>query len=133
MSSKTKVEGPKEAVRSALKLNSNLTPGQVQNVILRAKVKEEASWEQIENCAKSLLDRKWISNEKASVRTEETLLGNFEALITFKSYTDKRDEYYIFKINDGRGNPDVPCIQKQLAQGQICNKDGSGGRQHFER
>mgnify|MGYP002804023452 CR=1 FL=1 len=33
---------------------------------------------------------------------------DFEAAALFKEYCDKKDVYYVYKINDRRGNPDKP-------------------------
>ena len=35
---------------------------------------------------------------------------DFEALAVFKEYCDKKDVYYVYKINDRRGNPDKPSF-----------------------
>lgn len=34
----------------------------------------------------------------------------FEAVVTFKQYCDKKDSFFIYKINDHRGNPDRPSF-----------------------
>ena len=31
---------------------------------------------------------------------------NFEAVVSFKEYYDKQDQFYLYKINDRRGDPD---------------------------
>lgn len=35
---------------------------------------------------------------------------NFEAIILFKEYADKKDPLYVYKINDKRGKPDMPSF-----------------------
>ena len=41
-------------------------------------------WDKVEKEATQLLDRKWIANQKQSVRQEIHLSGeNFEAVVTF--------------------------------------------------
>ena len=35
---------------------------------------------------------------------------NFEAVVTFKQYCDKKDSLLIYKVNDRRGNPDRPSF-----------------------
>ena len=44
-------------------------------------------WDKMEKEATQLLDRKWIVNQKQSVRQEIHPNGkNFEAVVTFKQY-----------------------------------------------
>ena len=35
---------------------------------------------------------------------------NFEAVVTFKQYCDQKDKFFIYKVNDKRGNPDKPSF-----------------------
>ena len=35
---------------------------------------------------------------------------NFEGSATFKGHCDKKDKFYDYKINDSRGNPDLPSF-----------------------
>ena len=49
------------------------------------------------------------SNVKKKVKKDiEPHSHNFEAVVSFKEYCDKKDKFYIYKINDGRGNLDQP-------------------------
>lgn len=57
---------------------------------------------------------------------------NFEAVVQFKGYADKRDLLFIYKVNDRRGNPDKPsCVFKtsstKAKTASNMDKDG----QHF--
>ena len=57
------------------------------------------------------LDRQWLANEKKQIKRDNELFGHdFEAVVTFKQYCDKKDNYYVYKINDRRGNPDRPSF-----------------------
>ena len=57
---------------------------------------------------RELLNTKWISNRKQVVRKETEPYGhNFEAVAYFKQYYDVKDSFYIYKMNDTRGNPDI--------------------------
>lgn len=40
----------------------------------------------------------------------EPVGNNFEAVITFKGYCDKKDQYYVYKINNRQGNSDKPSF-----------------------
>ena len=35
---------------------------------------------------------------------------DFEAVVTFKEYCDKKDEFYVYKVNDKRWNADLPSF-----------------------
>ena len=57
----------------------------------------------------------------------EPLGHKFKALVTFRQYCDKKDEFYIYKVNNKCGNPDKPSFvfktskekaQKALAMDQ---------------
>ena len=39
---------------------------------------------------------------------------NFEAVVSFKEYCDKKDPFCIYKINDRRGNQDQPSFSRQV-------------------
>ena len=68
-------------------------------------------WKNIEQTALSVIDKKWISNEKQKNKTSHEPHGhNFEAVAHFKEYADKRDPYYVYTINDRRGNPEKPSL-----------------------
>lgn len=58
---------------------------------------------------------------------------NFEAIAVFKSeYTDKHEEFYIYKLNDKRGNPDSPSFVFKTSKNKAImslNMDKHG--QHY--
>ena len=57
------------------------------------------------------LDKKWISNEKQKMKEDIEPVGhNFEAVGTFKEYCDKKDQCYVYRINNRRGNLDKPSF-----------------------
>ena len=70
-------------------------------------VRNREDWEKVDKQASELLNTKWISNRKQEVTKETEPYGhNFEAVAHFKQYCDAKDPFYIYKINDTRGNPD---------------------------
>ena len=85
---------------------------------------------QVDKEASKLVDCKWISNQKQAVRRELNPQGeNFEALVTFKHFCDPKDPYYVYKINDSRGNPGSPTYvfktsKAKLLMANNMNKDG---------
>ena len=55
---------------------------------------------------------------------------NFEGLVTFEHHCDKKDTFYVYEINDSRGNPDsAPYVFKtsrtKLKIANNMNKDGN--------
>ena len=58
------------------------------------------------------MDKKRISNINQKVKRDIEPFGhNFEAVVSFKEYSDKRNLLYIFKVNDRRGNPDKSSVK----------------------
>ncbi|XP_028417757.1 uncharacterized protein LOC114542281 [Dendronephthya gigantea] len=51
-----------------------------------------------------------MKTEKKNKKQVEPVGHNFEAVVTFKEYCDKRDNFYVYKVNDKRGNPDKPSF-----------------------
>ena len=46
-----------------------------------------------------LSDKKWISNKKQAIKKNNEPYGHhFEAVAHFKTYTDERDPYYVYKV-----------------------------------
>ena len=73
--------------------------------------REKADWATVEKEVEATLDRQWLANEKKQIKRDNELFGHdFEAVVTFKQYCDKKDNYYVYKINDRRGNPDRPSF-----------------------
>ena len=102
---------PSDNIRRQIEENPNLTPSQIQSNAILKKIRTANDWSEIEKAARDTLDRKWIANEKQRFKQHEERHGhNFEAVVNFKQFTDQRDPYYVFKLNDSRGNPDRPSF-----------------------
>ena len=55
------------------------------------------------------MDKRWVSNEKQKIKNFNEPRGhNYEAVAHFKQYADQRDPFYIYTMNDRRGNPKKP-------------------------
>ena len=81
--------------------NPNIKPSEVQSVFVLAAFREQRDWRDLEKAAASAIDKKWISKVKEKVKKDIKPHGhNFEALVSFKEYCDKKDPFYIYKIND---------------------------------
>ncbi|CAB3991211.1 Hypothetical predicted protein [Paramuricea clavata] len=113
-----------------VKKDPTLKPSQVQSALLVSLLREGESWVKIDKEASKLVDCKWISNQRQAVRRElNPHVENFEALVTFKHFCDPNDPYYVYKINDSRGNPDSPTYvfktsKAKLLMANNMNKDG---------
>lgn len=102
---------PKEKVERIFRENPDMKPSQVQSTAILHDIRQRKPWEDVKKTAKSFGDKKWISNQKQKIKSETQPYGhNFEAVATYKEYCDKRDPYYIYKMNDKRGNPDKPSF-----------------------
>ena len=52
-----------------------------------------------------------MCNRSTSISNETKPCGhNFEAVAHFKQYCDAKDPFYVYKINDTKGNPDRPSF-----------------------
>ena len=104
-----KEDKPVEDVQDLLRKDPSLKPSQVQSALLVSTLRSGKSWDEMDKQARQLVDRTWIANQKQAVRRDLNPLGeNFEGLVTFKHHCDKKDTFYVYKINDSRGNPDSP-------------------------
>lgn len=88
-----------------------MKPSQVQSTAILHDIRQRKPWEEVKKTAKSFGDKKWIANQKQKIKSKTQPYGhNFEAVATYKQYCDIRDPYYIYKMNDKRGNPDRPSF-----------------------
>ena len=91
--------------------NPNIKPSEIQSVSVISAFRQQLDWNEVEKKVESTLDRNWIANTKKKVKREMEPIGHdFEAVAVFKEYCDKKDRSYIYKINDRRGNPDMPSF-----------------------
>ena len=105
------VEKPVDSVRDMLKKNPNIKPSEDQPALLVSSLRNEDTWEKIDKQASQLVNRKWIANQKSGVRRDINPQGeNFEGPVTFKHFCDKKDNFYVYKVNDSRGNRDSPSF-----------------------
>ena len=66
-------------------------------------------WNSIEETARNVMDKRWLSNQKQKIKKFNEPHGhNFEAVAHFKQYADQRDPFYIYTMNERRGNPNKP-------------------------
>jgi len=123
----------KEQVTQLLKDNPNIKPAELQSACILSALHEKSDWREVERQVEATLDRKWISNEKQKMKKDIEPVGhNYEAVVTFKEHCDKRDQFYIYKINDRRGNPDKPSFVFKTSEQKAkmaLNMDGDG--EHF--
>ena len=96
-------------IRDMFTKDPNLKPSEVQSALIVSLLRGEEDWDKVDREASQLTDKKWIANQKQAVKKNiNPQEENFEGLVTFKQYCDKKDNLYIFKVNDRRGNPDKP-------------------------
>ena len=90
-----------DKVRQLLKDNPNIKPAELQSACIMSAFREQSDWQEVDKQVEATLDKKWISNEKQRMKKDIEPVGhNFEPVVTFKEYCDKKDQYYIYKIND---------------------------------
>lgn len=65
-------------------------------------------WKVVEREVSVVLDKKCVFNMKQKLKKDIEFFGyNFEVIVFFKEYVDKKDFLYVYKINDKRGNLDM--------------------------
>lgn len=100
-----------KSIEQLVRNNPNIKPSEVQPAIVLNAFQQQMDWTVVEKEAASTIDRKRISNIKQKVKSDIQPFGhNFEAVVAFKEYCDKKDTLYVYKINDRRGNPDKPSF-----------------------
>ena len=106
-----KTSGNMTKVKELIKNNPKIKPAEVQSSIILSAFQENLEWATVEKEARGILNKKKISNIKETMKDTVQPCGhNFEAVVNFKEYCDKKDRFYIYKINDRRGNPDQPSF-----------------------
>ena len=100
----------KDQVRQLIKDKPKIKPSEIQSACITSAFRKKADWAAVEE-VEATLDRQWLANEKKQIKRDNELFGHdFEAVVTFKQYCDKKENYYVYKINDRRGNPDRPSF-----------------------
>ena len=106
-----KVAKNKNQIAQLVNDNPNIKPSQVQSACVLSAFRQMADWGSVKKQVEATMDKEWISNMKKKIKRDTEPVGHdFEAVVTFKQYCDKKDEYYIYKVNDSRGNPDKPSF-----------------------
>ena len=100
-----------KTVEQLVRDNANIKPSEIQSNFALSAFQREMDWDEAEKEAAASMDKNRISNIKQKVKRDIEPFGhNFEAVVSFKEYSDKRDLLYIYKVNDRRGNPDKPSF-----------------------
>ena len=93
-------------VEQLVRDNPNIKPPEIQSTSVLSAFQREIDWDEVDKEAAASMDKKRISNIKQKVKRDIEPFGhNFEAVVSFKEYSDKWDLLYIYKVNDRRGNP----------------------------
>ena len=123
----------KAQVKQLIKDNPKIKPSEIQSACELSAFRERADWATVEKQVEGTLDRQWLSNLKKQVKRDNEPFGHdFEAVVDFKQYCDRRDKFYLYKINDCRGNPDRPSFVFKMSETKAImaiNMDKNGN--HF--
>ncbi|KAK3735687.1 hypothetical protein QZH41_003353 [Actinostola sp. cb2023] len=122
-----------KTVEDIVKNNPNIKPTEVQSAFVLSAFKQQMDWDTVEKEALSTIDKERIANIKRRVKKDIEPFGhNYEAVVSFKQYCDKKDVLYIYKMNDRRGNPDQPSYVFKTSTQKVkiaLNMDADG--EHF--
>ena len=86
--------------------NHTITPSQAASHTLVEALRDERDWQKIDAVAVTLDELKGIEAIKEKLRKDD-LGHSFEALAEFKKFCDKRDLFYVYRINDERQNNEL--------------------------
>lgn len=86
--------------------NHTITPSQAASHTLVEALRDERDWQKIDAVAVTLDELKGIEAIKEKSRKDD-LGHSFEALVEFKKFCDKRDLFYVYRINDERQNNEL--------------------------
>ena len=85
---------------------------------------EDVDWDELEGTADTLLDTKKISNLKAKLENESNPVGqSFDAVAHLKRKSDKKDKFYLYKMNKRCMNPDEPSYVFKTSKLKVKDKD----------
>jgi len=99
------------SIEQIIRNQPNIKPSEVQSAFVISAFQQQMDWNAVEREASAVLDKKRVSNMKQKLKKDIEPFGhNFEAIVSFKEYADKKDPLYVYKINDKRGNPDMPSF-----------------------
>ena len=100
-----------KTVEQLVRNNPNIKSSEIQSTFVLSAFQRGMDWDEVEKEAAASMDEKRISNIKQKVKRDIDPFGHsFDAVVSFKEYSDKHDLLYIFKVNDRRGNPDKPSF-----------------------
>ena len=99
------------SIEQIIRNQPNIKPSEVQSAFVISAFQQQMDWNAVEREASAVLDKKRVSNMKQKLKKDIEPFGhNFEAIVSFKEYADKKDPLYVYKVNDKRGNPDMPSF-----------------------
>ena len=108
--------------------NHTITPSQAASHTLVEALRDERDWQKIDAVAVTLDELKGIEAIKEKLRKDD-LGHSFEALAEFKKFCDKRDLFYVYRINDERQNNELSFAFKtswfQASLGLLMDRDGT--------
>lgn len=101
----------KEEIANIIKENPNIKPSEIQSARVLSAFRRGEDWQSVRKQVESTMDKQWPANIKKKVKRDMEPVGHdYEAVITFKQYCDNNDTFYVYKVNDNRGNPDMPSF-----------------------
>lgn len=116
-------------LKEAFMKNSTLKPSEASGNLLLSAIKDE-DWQEIERVAETVADSQRIGAIKKQTKRND-LGHSFDALTSFKSFCAKRDEFYIYKMNNEELNGEMTyvfkcsSIQAQLALSMDYEGEGA--------
>ena len=94
-----------------IKENPNIKPSEIQSARVLSAFRRGEDWQSVRKKVESTMDKQCLANIKKKVKRDMEPVGHdYEAVITFKQYCDNNDTFYVYKVNDNRGNPDMPSF-----------------------
>ena len=80
-----------------------MRPSQIHGNAILKLMRQRKNWQDIEKTVKSVLSEKVTSNEKIKQRKYIEPLGTgFDAVKEYKKFPDKKDQLYVYKIDENQ-------------------------------
>ena len=87
------------SIEQIIRNQPNIKPSEVQSAFVMSAFQQQMDWNAVEREASAVLDKKHVSNMKQKLKKDIEPFGhNFEAIVSFKEYADKKTPYMCTKL-----------------------------------
>jgi hypothetical protein len=99
---KVVVKRQSDLVSQALNANPNVKPSVIQSSAILSAMRSRSSFSDVRTIVSKVADKKSISNEKIKQKKKQNPGTAYDAVRSFKKYTDTEDKFFVYLIDEGR-------------------------------